>query len=146
MISAALEAGFRESGAINVSGSKSHGVTPIVGVRSIALALDCIIGYVDTSGAVVSLVTEEYLRTLVAIANDRFKENYRRVEKFRKSLLDLCTKHENSEKDGHLSWETKHARNIRKREEGLKKSKESIKENREMADITALDTLHIMPI
>ncbi len=68
---------------------------PMAGIRCQGLALEAIIGMLpDTNEAVDDspevLVTEEYLRTLVAISNERFAENSSRTEKFRKRLLDLC--------------------------------------------------------
>ncbi|KAK0932903.1 hypothetical protein LTR29_015536 [Friedmanniomyces endolithicus] len=103
---AALTAGFRESGITGIlSSSANHPATPMVAVRSSGLVFDCIIGYSTTvspsgptgsnlsTGAdaarpkIVPMVSEAYLRTLLAIANQRFKTNEERRERFRKALL-----------------------------------------------------------
>ncbi|KAK5115118.1 hypothetical protein LTR62_001815 [Meristemomyces frigidus] len=95
---AAMSAGFRESGINSVlpSSSPQHPLpaTPIVAVRSSGLAFDCIIAYVEenveSGGAettVKPMVTDEYLRILVGVANERFKTNAERTARFRKALL-----------------------------------------------------------
>jgi tRNA wybutosine-synthesizing protein 3 len=64
ILSAALQAGFRESGAMNIGASleKGRDTTPMVAVRSLGLMLDSIVGYVDPQGEVRALVEEQYLR------------------------------------------------------------------------------------
>ncbi|KAH9845940.1 Methyltransferase TYW3 [Teratosphaeria destructans] len=91
---AALEAGFRESGVNGIlDSSKGHlhqPATPMVAVRSSGLAFDCIIGYTVSSSEnpeIKPMVTEDYLRTLVDVANQRFTVNRERTERFRKALL-----------------------------------------------------------
>ncbi|KAK0308443.1 hypothetical protein LTR01_005070 [Friedmanniomyces endolithicus] len=105
---AALTAGFRESGITGILPSASnHPATPMVAVRSSGLVFDCIIGYstnislsepdssnVSTGGEaprpkIVPMVSEGYLRTLLGIANQRFKTNEERRERFRKALLNF---------------------------------------------------------
>jgi tRNA wybutosine-synthesizing protein 3 len=52
--------------------------------------LDSIIGYCDTNSAtdhIVPMVSEDYLRTMVDVANQRFKVNRERTERFRNALL-----------------------------------------------------------
>ena len=71
--------------------------TPMVGVRSAGLAFDCVIGYEsgDESGepdsgvarSIHPMVTEQYLRILIDIANQRFLMNSERTERFRQALL-----------------------------------------------------------
>ncbi|KAK0897905.1 hypothetical protein LTR02_010452 [Friedmanniomyces endolithicus] len=103
---AALTSGFRESGSTGIlSSSSNHPATPMVAVRSSGLVFDCIIGYstnvslsepisshASTGGEasrpkIVPMVSEGYLRTLLGIANQRFKTNEERRERFRKGLL-----------------------------------------------------------
>ncbi|KAK5710909.1 hypothetical protein LTR17_018659 [Elasticomyces elasticus] len=100
--SAALTAGFRESGITgNLSQSHNHAASPMVAVRSSGLAFDCVIGYStpehddqkegDSEGVtrprIVPMVSEAYLRTLLSIANQRFKTNEERRERFRGTLM-----------------------------------------------------------
>ncbi|KAK4550887.1 hypothetical protein LTR36_000467 [Oleoguttula mirabilis] len=93
--SAALQAGFRESG---INGILDHAKdrqppTPMVAVRSSGLAFDCIIGYQPSGdpeqcgGDVQPMVSEDYLRTVMGIANQRFKVNAERTERFMQALL-----------------------------------------------------------
>lgn len=58
-------------------------------IRSAGLSFDCIIAYLSpTSGEIQPMVSEEYMRILVGIANERFVVNAQRRERFRTSLLD----------------------------------------------------------
>lgn len=88
-LSAALQAGLRESGINGVLDSGSHRATPMVAVRSSGLAFDCIIGHASLceEGKAVPMVSENYLRTLVAVANQRFEVNKERTKRFREALL-----------------------------------------------------------
>ena len=98
--SAALQSGFRESGVNGILDAKdqTHSpATPMVAVRSSGLAFDCVVGYEDAttsadpdSGVARSIqpmVTEQYLRILIGIANQRFLTNSERTERFRQALL-----------------------------------------------------------
>jgi tRNA wybutosine-synthesizing protein 3 len=111
VLAAASSAGFRESGlqslrCLDAAGEHRHqgaDASPIVAVRSSGLFLESIIGYtccpdddeVDDSiahdpvspTAIHCLVTEEYLRLLVSIANERFTTNSERIGRFRTHLL-----------------------------------------------------------
>ncbi|PCH00119.1 tRNA wybutosine-synthesizing protein [Penicillium occitanis (nom. inval.)] len=149
VLAAASHAGFRESGLQSLrclevlhsnspdqqSPSTDHAShSPVVAVRSAGLALESVIGYCEDSNGdseplLRSLVTEEYLRMLVALANERFEVNKERVERFRSRLLDLYktapdaaprTAHRKKPSD----WEDPQARKARKRQEGLKRQAE----------------------
>lgn len=94
--SAALSSGFRESGINSIlDPAPGHVASPLVAVRSSGLSFDCIIGYAPSSEdesesnqpTVLPMVSEEYLRILMTIANERFKVNAERRERFRKALL-----------------------------------------------------------
>jgi len=65
----------------------------MVAVRSSGLAYDCIVGYCPADSGedaqIVPMVSEAYLRTLLAIANQRFKTNEERRERFRKALMKI---------------------------------------------------------
>ncbi|KAK8166427.1 methyltransferase TYW3-domain-containing protein [Phyllosticta citrichinensis] len=122
VLSAALQAGFRESGAVGLATNPDGSVTPMVAVRSIGLAFDAVVGYEDDDGKMVAVVSEPYLRSLVELANERFAANTDRIERFRSHLLKQY------EKDGQPTkgkksggdWEDAAARRERKRAEGLK--------------------------
>lgn len=130
-----LQAGFRESGAINLipppssasTSSPSSAATPIVAIRSMGLGLESLIGR-ETNGIKHCTVSGEYLRALINIANDRFVENTRRIERFRGFLREALEKGEGKRKprvkeDG-TEWEDAEARKERKRAEGLRKAEE----------------------
>ncbi|KAI7092796.1 hypothetical protein KC343_g21201, partial [Hortaea werneckii] len=92
--SAALQAGFRESGINSTQeGKDGSPACPMVAVRSSGLAFDCIIGYYaegespEDQGTIKPMVSEGYLRTLVSVANQRFRTNIERRERFRATLL-----------------------------------------------------------
>ncbi|OCK79760.1 hypothetical protein K432DRAFT_435162 [Lepidopterella palustris CBS 459.81] len=90
VLSAALGAGFRESGAVSLSScgpAETH--HPMVAVRSAGLSFDAIIGYQNPDDSCISMVDEGYLRTLVGLANERFNINTERVQRFRTALLGL---------------------------------------------------------
>lgn len=135
VLAAASSSGFRESGlqSLRCLDDRSEGVNPIVAVRSSGLSLESIIGYCDetedSDDAVVrSLVTEEYLAMLVAISNERFSINTERKERFRISLLELCSPEQagSSKAKGKPKppgWEDPEKRRERKRAEGLMRKK-----------------------
>jgi tRNA wybutosine-synthesizing protein 3 len=153
VLAAASHAGFRESGlqslrcldylqmsdpdqqSISLTDASSH--SPIVAVRSSGLALESVIGYCEyrneeAQPVMRSLVTEEYLRMLVALANDRFDVNKTRVARFRSSLLDFYAKDlaadpSTSRKKKLVDWEDPQARRERKRAEGLKRQAEKLR-------------------
>ncbi|RHZ55930.1 tRNA wybutosine-synthesizing 3 family protein [Aspergillus thermomutatus] len=139
VLSAAATSGFRESGLQSLRCLEGeNGPSPIVAVRSAGLSLESVIGYCefsdeedDTSSkepVIRSLVTEEYLQMLVAISNERFSINAERKERFRTSLLNLCSRDQSSgsgtrAKAKPEGWEDPAARRERKRAEGLMRKK-----------------------
>ncbi|RLL94038.1 hypothetical protein CFD26_102838 [Aspergillus turcosus] len=139
VLSAAATSGFRESGLQSLRCLEGeNGPSPIVAVRSAGLSLESVIGYCefsdeedDTSSkepVIRSLVTEEYLQMLVAISNERFSINAERKERFRTSLLNLCSGEQSSGSRTRLKakpegWEDPAARRERKRAEGLMRKK-----------------------
>ena len=113
-----MGAGFRESGAVSLGSSKSGEANPVVAIRSTGYSFDSIIGYQDDEGRNISLIDEGHLRTLVCIANERFKINLERIARFRTQLLDsyqpaLISGPPDS------NWEDADVRKQRKRAEGL---------------------------
>ncbi|OTA62863.1 hypothetical protein K449DRAFT_382170 [Hypoxylon sp. EC38] len=118
-----LQAGFRESGAVSLTAAagEQH-ATPIVAIRSMGLSFESLIGYQSggDDNELHCTVSPAYLRTLVDIANERFTENTKRIERFRAALAEAT---------GPLSknggeWEDAQVRRERKRAEGLKKREE----------------------
>ncbi|GKT96334.1 tRNA wybutosine-synthesizing protein [Colletotrichum tofieldiae] len=98
LLKCAFAAGFRESGALNLLPAitatelqvdSSSPVTPMVGVRTMGLALESLIGYIDDNdGAPHCTVSVDYLRDLLQIANERFAENAARIARFRAALQE----------------------------------------------------------
>lgn len=88
----------------------------MVAVRTNGIAFDSIIGYEDTDGRIVPMVSQKYLLTLLAIANKRFAINTMRRDRFRTSLLPTSTTG-----SGNANWEPAEERKQRKRLEGLKR-------------------------
>ncbi|GFF46645.1 hypothetical protein IFM58399_07850 [Aspergillus lentulus] len=139
VLSAAATSGFRESGLQSLRCLEGeNGPSPIVAVRSAGLSLESVIGYCESSDeeddtsskepAIRSLVTEEYLQMLVAISNERFSINAERKERFRTSLLNLCSREQPCGSRSRLKakpegWEDPAARRERKRAEGLMRKK-----------------------
>jgi tRNA wybutosine-synthesizing protein 3 len=91
-LTAATTAGFRESGISSLLDSKGHQTPPMVAVRSSGQAFDAVIGFVPgESDQVVPMVSEEYLRTCLKLANNRFRENEERKRRFQDNFLNLTT-------------------------------------------------------
>jgi len=99
VLAAALQAGFRESGAINLVEAGNKPVTPMVAVRTNGLAVDSIIGYADDGEQLFSLVTDSYLQSLIHIANERFLSNSERIDRFRQLLRAKYDKLESDERE-----------------------------------------------
>jgi tRNA wybutosine-synthesizing protein 3 len=121
ILTAALSAGFRESGIMNPGlGTSSF---PMVAVRCNGLAIDSIIGVMDwADGRVRYIVDGAYLRTLVKVCNLRFEDNKRRANVFSENIKDVLFK---DMKGKNEVSEDKEARKARKREQGLQKQMES---------------------
>ncbi|KUI65536.1 tRNA wybutosine-synthesizing protein 3 [Cytospora mali] len=124
-----LQAGFRESGAINLlpASASPDAVTPIVAIRSMGLGLESLIGR-ETNRIKHCTVSGEYLKALIKIANERFVENARRIERFRMLLREATAagggKARVRKGDGGGEWEDAEVRRERKRLEGLRKAEE----------------------
>lgn len=150
-----LQAGFRESGAINLvppmpsypsssssssSSTPATTATPIVAIRSMGLGLESLIGR-ETDGIKHCTVSGEYLKALIRIANERFVDNARRIERFRTYLREALflasssssgsasSKREKKKGGGGGDgeggqWEDAETRKERKRAEGLRRAEE----------------------
>jgi tRNA wybutosine-synthesizing protein 3 len=118
---------------MGLSSSAEGIVTPMVAVRSTGLGFDSIIGYQNADGRINSLVTEEYLQLLVETANERFKTNIERIQRFQSGVLSfynpVWTK---SGDDSGPLWEDKDARKARKRAEGLARQKKLTEKDMEI--------------
>ncbi|ODH49287.1 hypothetical protein GX48_04627 [Paracoccidioides brasiliensis] len=136
VLAAATAAGFRESGIQSLRCLDDTKSYPIVAVRSSGLALESIIGCHqhhhgnENEGAARSLVSEDYLRMLLAAANERFKINSDRRERFWAKLQELSLGHPGDVSSRKAGWENPEARRLRKREEGLRRSKAASEERR----------------
>ncbi|KAL8723116.1 MAG: hypothetical protein Q9225_000519 [Loekoesia sp. 1 TL-2023] len=138
ILSAAISAGFRESGIQSLKNLIDPSALPMVAVRSAGLAFESIIGVVcdEPEGSnrsrgekvdekpqqqeevIEALVDEQYLKMLVQIANERFEANKNRIRRFEESLFGGRNRKEEGE------WEDKETRKGRKRQEGLMKREE----------------------
>ncbi|TGJ78271.1 hypothetical protein E0Z10_g10491 [Xylaria hypoxylon] len=115
-----LQAGFRESGAINLTSTTAEAITPIVAIRSMGLSFESLIG-IQEDGVTKCTVSNDYLHSLVRIANERFEENKKRIERFRTTVLDASSP---PKKPDGTEWEDAQARRERKRAEGLRRKAE----------------------
>jgi tRNA wybutosine-synthesizing protein 3 len=93
---------------------------PVVAIRSMGLGIESLIG-VEVAGRRQCTVSNEYLQTLVELANERFEENARKIERFRQALANASHQLTRKNRDG-LEWEDAAARRVRKRAEGLARS------------------------
>lgn len=130
LLSAALNAGFRESGIQSLKNLSDPTSFPILAIRSSGLALESVIGaYEDWEGSYSSkeegiereeegdvncLVSEEYLEMLVGVANQRFVVNGERMRRFEEEVF----------RRGEGEWEDGGVRRERMREEGLRRREE----------------------
>ena len=118
-----VQAGFRESGALNLTGSDGDQAIPLVAIRSAGLGLASLVGF-EIGGKVYSCVSPEYLQTLVQVADERFAENGKRMQRFRMALRATSQGGSGGCKDGRVEWEDAATRRERKKAEGLKRSAE----------------------
>lgn len=134
-----MQAGFRESGALNLISTTADAPTPMVAVRSQGMSLESIIGCAIGDEEVCT-VGEANVRDLVNLANERFVENTRRIERFRTLLREGLDRGGSTKrgKDGGV-WEDADVRRERNKAEGLRireevrKKKEALA--REKADV-----------
>ena len=123
-----IQAGFRESGAINLVGNAREQAMPMVGIRSMGLGFESLIG-VRTQGRTTCAVSNEYLQILIQLSHERFEENTKRIERFRQALSQGSQQPTRKTREGG-EWEDAAARRERKRAEGLTRSAQ-LKESRD---------------
>lgn len=134
VIQAGMEAGFRETGAVSLlKRQPGHEPTPMVAVRSMGLSFESLVG-VEADEARRSIVSEQYLKTLVQIANERFVENQKRIARF-SMALEAAFAFPKEKAD----WEDAQARRERKRQEGLGRREELRREKSQAVDESSLD-------
>lgn len=92
---------------------------PMVAVRCMGLAFDAPIGYESADGHRCRLVSLEHLEMLMAIANQRFAENTKRVDRFRSAFLQALKATSAETNPGSGRWEDTTSRRDRMRAEGL---------------------------
>ena len=117
ILSAAINAGFRESGVQSLKNLDDPISFPMIAVRSSGLALSSLIGfsngYRDGTESIQSMVDDNHLRILLELGNARFKANAERIRRFEESLFETRLFQDSG-------WEDAKARQERKRAEGLK--------------------------
>ncbi|KIW96873.1 uncharacterized protein Z519_02264 [Cladophialophora bantiana CBS 173.52] len=166
LLTAAVNAGFRESGVQSLRGvleesseqDHQHGV--MVAVRTAGLVFETVVGVAlpppgchaggeeksmvteegETDRDVIQrVVSEEYLGLCARVVNERFQWNLERRERFRRELKSAM------ERDGlgsgpetlHPGWEDKEERRRRKREEGLQRQRVMMNKENTERDNTA---------
>lgn len=127
VLRAALQSGFRESGAVSLTvPSADEHPTPVVAVRSMGLGFESLIGsQIDHSESQQPrrqlLVSQAYLRTVMAVATERFAENAKRIARFQEALATLLAGPPGTPVGDGPVWEDAAARRERKRAEGLRR-------------------------
>lgn len=104
--------------------------TPLVAIRSLGLGFESLIGYAAPDGRRRWLVSADVLETLRAVAQERFSENARRVQRFRAAFLDAVAPPAPALG---RDWEDAAVRRERKRAEGLRRKAASATEGWEDA-------------
>lgn len=135
LLSAAINAGFRESGVQSLKNLDDPNSFPMVAVRTSGLALSSLIGCMQDSEneeEIQGLVNEAYLEILLSIANERFAQNSERVQRFSDNLFQ-------KESEIGSAWEDKRVRQERKRAEGLGQQQRLREEKKEQNDLRQND-------
>jgi len=127
VLGCALQAGFRESGAVNLIASRDEPVMPMVAVRSMGLTLESLIGQ-QVGEDQQQLVSVQHLRTLMSVANERFVENTKRIARFQHALSATKQPPPLKKNAEGQAWEDAAARRERKRAEGLRRKAEMQKD------------------
>ncbi|CUS09431.1 unnamed protein product [Tuber aestivum] len=114
---AALTAGFRESGIMNL-GLSEHSF-PTIAIRCNGLVMDSIIGVMNASHPGIKMVVDEdYLKTMMLVSSLRFEDNKRRVDAFSRKIERVIFNQGQAPPK-----ESKEERKMRKREEGLRRQR-----------------------
>lgn len=111
----------------------------MVAVRSMGLSFESLIG-AEIDGVRRLVVSPQYLKTLVRIANERFVENEKRIARFC-AALDAAF----APLKGKENWEDAQTRRERKRLEGLKRREQLKKNKSEVPDESGDDSIVPQP-
>lgn len=123
LLGAALSSGFRESGISSIN--NDHDMV-LVAIRTNGLAFDSVIASSNSSGEVAGLlVTEQYLRKLIGISNQRFQVNELRKGRFRTAFFNAISSGGANGRENN-TWEPADVRRARKQAEGLAKQQELV--------------------
>jgi tRNA wybutosine-synthesizing protein 3 len=95
----------------------------MVAIRTMGLAFESLVGQ-QVDGHRQRIVSPEYLQTLVEIANERFAESKKRIERFQNAFRDAISAPVPRRNPEGQEWEDAAARRERKRAEGLRKKAE----------------------
>ncbi len=120
LVRCGLQAGFRESGAVSLTGHGRHEANPVVAIRSSGLGLESLLGVIEADGTRRCTVSSGYLGSLVRVANERFAENRARRERFMEAVDCAFHSLPRTTRRG-AEWEDTQARRERKRREGLER-------------------------
>lgn len=90
---------------------------PMVAIRSMGLGFESLVG-VEVDGRRTCTVSDQYLQTQAELANERFDENTKRMERFRQALKSGSPRAAKTSHTGE-DREDPAARRERKRAEGL---------------------------
>lgn len=123
---AAMQAGFRESGISGTLDNKNRPSNPMVAVRTTGLALDSIIGFKDATGSIRPMVSEPYLRTVLELANERFKLNEQRKSRFTDAFNDHAFQVADPFNGMTAGMLTKKGRKAKKRERSVERRKQEL--------------------
>jgi len=133
LLSAAINAGFRESGvqSLRVLNDPSSGV--MVAIRTAGLAFETVVATVvegtEAEGQQVQrIVSEDYLAMCVTVVNERFRWNDARRDRLRAEIQQFT---HNQQSLG--EWEDEDERRLRKRREGLLRQEQRQKNKQESA-------------
>ena len=108
VLAAAINAGFRESGVQSLKNLDDPKAFPMVAIRSSGIGLSSLVGYAidnNEEDDICCIVEESYLQLLLNIANDRFLENSKRVDRFQRQLLQSVHRRERHWEDGKVRGE-----------------------------------------
>ncbi|RPB01813.1 hypothetical protein L873DRAFT_1788141 [Choiromyces venosus 120613-1] len=117
ILTAALSAGFRESGIMNPGLTENS--FPMIAIRCNGLVMDSIIGILNAPHPDIKMIVDEnYLKTMILVSSLRFEDNKRRVDAFSDKIEQVLFNQGQA-----LLVESKEERKIRKREEGLRRQR-----------------------
>ncbi|MCJ1377808.1 hypothetical protein MMC17_000904 [Xylographa soralifera] len=141
VLAAAINAGFRESGVQSLKNLDDPKAFPMVAIRSSGIGLSSLVGYaIDNDGGddIQCIVEESYLQLLLNIANDRFLENSKRVDRFQSQLLQSVHKRERHWEDGKVRGERLKAQGLEERRKKASQTAGEEHPNHESEDVPLL--------